>query len=385
MPPTPPFGVLLITGGMTHQENYGLGFQEDPRAKVVGLTDESNVDTRRARLNRRLAEKMGIPFLPDLDDALGRSDVHLVSVCSEFERRARVSTLCATAGKHVYVDKPMATNLDDAKELVDAARRKGLRGQMFTQVGAPYAQRLRRIVDSGVLGDIRAIHCDLMFSKGYAGGAPLGRARKEHYPPKQFTFIDAKREIWTTAIYSLTLLRWLLGGLRFRSVYATTANYFFEEHHSRDIEDFGALAVTLDGGVTATMTAGRIGWRSHLGSGPNYTRLIGTKGSLLIDANKPRFEISSDAHAWAPPPEDPDDPMGFWSSTMEKAKARPKPNWFVAPTLQARSDQAMFLDCLEQDKEPEVTLDDAAQASEAMLAAYKSAATGDVVPLPLEP
>ena len=26
----PPFGVLLVTGGMTHQENYGAGFLADP-------------------------------------------------------------------------------------------------------------------------------------------------------------------------------------------------------------------------------------------------------------------------------------------------------------------------------------------------------------------
>ena len=384
MPPTAPFGVLLVTGGMTHQENYGRGFQDDPRANVVGLADESDVDERRARLNRELADAMGILLLPDLNEALVRSDVHLVSVCSEFERRTRVSTLCANAGKHIYVDKPMATLMADANELVETARRKSLRGQMFTQVGAPYAQRLKRIVESGVLGDIRAIHCDLMFSKGYTGGVPVGQPRKEHYPPRQFTFTDAKREIWTTAVYSLTLIRWLLGGPRFESVYATSANYFFEEHHGRDVEDFGALAVTLDGGITATMSAGRIGWRSHPGSGPNFTRLIGTKGSVLIDANTPRAEIAADVDVWAPPPEDPADPMGFWSSTMERTKARPKAAWFVAPMIPARSDQAMFLDCLEHDKEPEVTLSDAAQASEAMLAAYKSAATGEVVPLPLE-
>lgn len=68
---------------------------------------------------------------------------------------------------------------------------------------------------------------------------------------------------------------------------------------------------------------------------------------------------------------------------MERGNAQPKPFWHEPPTAAGRSDQALFLDCLEQDKEPEVTLDDAAQASEAMLAAYRSAATGQVVALPL--
>ena len=67
---------LLVTGGMTHQENYGAGFLADPRAKIVGLTDEPSVDERRDRLNRALADAFGVPFLPDLRDALARRDVH---------------------------------------------------------------------------------------------------------------------------------------------------------------------------------------------------------------------------------------------------------------------------------------------------------------------
>ena len=378
----PVFGVLLVTGKMTHQENYGAGFRADPRAKVVGLTDETGVDERRQRLNRELARDMDIPFFPDLREALNRPDVHSVCVCSEFERRARVSQVCAEAGKHLYVDKPMATNMAEADRLVATVEQGGLRGQMFTQVGLPYARRLKGIVDSGELGEVRSIHCDLMFSKGFTGGAPLDKPRQEHYPPRRFTFPDAKREIWTTAVYSLTLIRWLLGGPRFQSVYATSANYFFEEHYKRDVEDFGTLALNLDGGITASLIAGRIGWFSHRGSGPNFTRIIGTKRSLLLDAHSPRFEITAET-SWAPPEKDPLDPMGFWSSTMARGKAQPKPYWHEPATVAGQSDQSLFLDCLEQEKEAEVTLDDAAQASEAMLAAYQSAAGGKVVPLPL--
>ena len=43
----------------------------------------------------------------------------------------------------------------------------------------------------------------------------------------------------------------------------------------------------------------------------------------------------------------------------------------------------MFLDSIEQGKESEVTVADGATATEAMLAAYQSAATGEVVSLPL--
>ena len=378
----PPFGVLLVTGGMTHQEGYGRGFQADARCKVIGLADESDVDRRRSRLNRELAEELKVPLLPDLDQALQRDDVDLVSVCSEFERRARVSEKCVKAGKHLYVDKPMATSVNDARRLVATVESAGVRSQMFTQVGQPYAQRAKKIVESGKLGELRAIHCDLLFAKGYTGGAPLGVPRKEFYPPAQFTFPDAKREVWTTAVYSLTLIRWLTGR-EFRSVYAATANYFFAEHLRRNIEDFGALSVTLEGDLTATLIASRIGWQAHRAYGPNFTRLFGSDGSILIDAHAPRWETVSDSAPWTPPPRDPLDPMGFWSSTITRANTAPKTDWYTPATLPAKSDQSLFLDCLEQEKEAEVTAADAAKASEVMLAAYQSAATGEVVPLPL--
>ena len=48
-------------------------------------------DKRRARLNRKLAADLGVPYIPNLDDALGRSDVHLVSVTTEHHRQGRYS------------------------------------------------------------------------------------------------------------------------------------------------------------------------------------------------------------------------------------------------------------------------------------------------------
>jgi predicted dehydrogenase len=383
MPAAPPYGVLLVSGGMTHQENYGPGFSADPRARIVAVSDVDGVSGRRKELNREFAAQMGVPVIDSLDEALARDDVHLVSVCAAFEPRARAAAKCAAAGKHVYLDKPLATNMPDAERLVEAVRRAGVHNQMFTQIGQPYAQKAMRIVRGGTLGELRAIHCDLMFAKGYPGGAPLGPARKEHYPPRQFTFPDAKREVWTTAVYSLTLIRWLASGRNFRSVYAATANYFFEEHHRHDVEDWGMLSVTLDGGLTATISAGRIGWQSHRGSGPNYLRLFGTKGSVMIDNHAPRFEIASDRLEWSPPARDPFDPMGFWKSTQDRGGVKPRPDWHAPGTIEPLSDQAMFLDAIEQEREAEVTVVDGAAATEVMLGAYQSAATGKRVELPL--
>ena len=187
-----PFGVLLVTGGMTHQEGYAAGFRADPRAKIIAVSDESTVDERRARLNRKLAEDLGVPYIANLDDALGRSDVHLVSVTTEHHRQGRVSIRCAQAGKHVYLDKPLAGNLNEARQLEQIVRQRGLRSQMFTQVLFPPAQRARRILSSGAIGDLRAVHADLLFAKGFADNQPI-TPRRENPNPDLFLVPDAKR------------------------------------------------------------------------------------------------------------------------------------------------------------------------------------------------
>lgn len=85
------FGLLLIGGSHTHQENYARAFEADPRCRLVGLTDESEIPPRRMELNQRLAAELDVPLLPDLEEALARDDVDLVSVCAEPERRGNLA------------------------------------------------------------------------------------------------------------------------------------------------------------------------------------------------------------------------------------------------------------------------------------------------------
>ena len=102
-----PYGILLVAGRRTHQENYALFFASDPRCRLIAVTDEIDVPAYRSTLNQQFAAEMDLPYIPDLDEALAREDVDIASVCAEQERRGRVAVRCAKAGKHLYLDKPM--------------------------------------------------------------------------------------------------------------------------------------------------------------------------------------------------------------------------------------------------------------------------------------
>lgn len=378
-----PYGVLLATGLRTHQENYALAFAADLRCRLIAVTDEADVPPHRAEWNRRFADEMNLPYIPNLDDALVRNDVDIVSVCSEHERRGRIAVKCAQAGKHVYLDKPMTCSVADADAVVAAVEEAGVRSQMFSFIHNPWAQAAKKAVESSAIGEIVAIHCDVMFAKGYAGTAPLGKQRKQDPHPTRFTFMDSKRELRATGVYAVGLIRWLVE-CEVRTVFGVTANYFFAEHAKNDVEDFGLLALTFDNNITATVASGRIGWMSHPQGGPNCVYLIGTKGTLKIDSYQPRVEVYADEPPWTKPPIHPEDPMSFWSSTQDEVNIPPKQGWMVLRDEgESLSDASRFVDCIESERESEMSAQDGAAVVEVLMAGYVSAAKGDVVSLPL--
>ncbi len=378
------FGVLLVSGRLTHQENYALNLRDDPRCTLLGLTDEAGVDPEREQLNRQFAGDMEIPYWPDLDDALARDDVHIVSICAEPERRGRIAARCADAGKHVYVDKPMTPYLDAADAVVAAVERAGVRSQMFSNNYQAWVQEAVQAVGSGELGDLVAIHVDNLFAKGPSGTATLGSPRKAVYQPIISNFVDTKAELYAMGVYAIGLVR-LISGRAVETVYGSTANYFFAAHQGHNVEDFGFLSMTLEGGATATITGGRVGWTSHPAGGANQIYLVGTRGSLLVDANRPRLELYSSDPPWTAPPVNPRDPMGFWRTAQEEVNAQPKRT--LAPfsnLLESRSDASHFIDCIVEERESGMNVREAAMLTEILLAGYMSAAEGRVVRLPLD-
>lgn len=373
------YGVLLVGGSRSHQEGYSSEFAEDPRCELIGVTDEPNVPEQRKSWLRELAEARNLPLFQDLDEALRRPDVHIASICVEFERRGPITARCAQAGKHVYVDKPMAMSNEHAQKAVEAVRAAGVKSQMFTMARQAWAARAKQTVESGRIGDLIGMHFDLLFTKGPAGTADLDRPRVEKYPPKRFTFIECKRELFTSCVYSVAALRWI-HDRPVKRVFAQTSNYFFREHQDNDVEDFAAISLEFEGGFTATITGGRNGWLSHPSFGPVRVFLIGNRGSQLVDATDQRVEVSCDAPQWRPPPANPDDPMGFWSSTTRAWGGVDKFEWQTVPGG-AQSDASYFVDCIEQDRESDVSLSSSAETLRILLAAYESSATGQPVEL----
>ena len=376
------YGVLLVGGSRTHQESHARVFAAHPKCRLVAVTDEEGVSEYRADLDRRLAREHGIPYVATLEDAL-RLDVQIVSSTPEVERRGRVAVRCMEAGKHVYLDKPLASTIADIDAIVEAADSTGVTAQMFTTIQSHWAQAAKRAVMEGAVGDLQAVHIENLFAKGRAGTVPDGVVRQERESMGQVTFVEAKREMFDVSIYCIALAHWLTGR-RAESVYCQTGNYFHAQHARVDVEDFGAMAIRMTGGLTATIVSGRFGWTSHPQNGPQRIILIGTEGSLTFDAYRPRVEIYNDDPDHTHPPLHLGDPMAMWGSTAVENPPVPKKRWASFDQADAMvTDVAAFIDCIETGRKPEIDPHVAAASTEVILGGYASAARKEEVTLPL--
>lgn len=376
------YGTLLVGGQRTHQEAHAAALASDPRSRLIAVADEPDVSQARHKLNQALADDYGIPYIRNLDEALDLPDVNTVSMCADVERRGRVAARCARAGKAIFLDKPLAANLEDASEILAAVEESGVPTQMYSFTGLPWAQAAKRCVESGQIGRLRAVHADVLFAKGRSGTNMDPRIRQEAGLPERYTFVEAKREFFDLGVYAIGLCLWLAGS-RAQEVTATTANYFFAEHAGVDVEDFGMAAMTLENGVIATATGGRIGYYSHPKGGPHRIVLVGSEGTETFDAWEPHIEVFNAEPLPILPTPHPDDPMSMWRSTQQESGVPSKKGWLALHDEfnWYPHDVKRFLDCLDAGVRPEISAGEAAQWLEVLMASYRSASVGEPAPV----
>lgn len=113
---TSQIGVAIIGCGYWGV-NYVRVFDELPRARIVTICDQ------RVERLREISERFnGITVTTELDDALQMDGVDIAIVCTGATTHYAVTRKCLEAGKHVLVEKPMATDVGDSETLIQVAK-----------------------------------------------------------------------------------------------------------------------------------------------------------------------------------------------------------------------------------------------------------------------
>lgn len=136
-------------------------------AEVVGLVDPDLGAAARARADFGLD---GAAVGDDLAAMLARTGAEAVFDVATPGARAAVVRTGLAAGAHVLSEKPMATSLREAREIVDAAATAGrLHAVAQNRRYVPGVRRMRAFLASGAIGEPTGLHADFFLGPHFGG------------------------------------------------------------------------------------------------------------------------------------------------------------------------------------------------------------------------
>lgn len=136
-----------VVGCGTISDEYLTTMSSFPDLRVVGLAD---LDQERAA---KQAAKYGIAFAGSTADLLARDDVELVVNLTVPAVHAEVGLQTIAAGRHLWSEKPIATEREPGRALLAAADAAGLLvGVAPDTVLGPGIQTARRLIEGGEIG-----------------------------------------------------------------------------------------------------------------------------------------------------------------------------------------------------------------------------------------
>ncbi|WP_096274266.1 Gfo/Idh/MocA family protein [Paucisalibacillus globulus] len=143
------FHVGIIGCGSITRFRHAPEYKANPHVEEIVFYDR-NVE----RANR-LAEEFGGRVAETLEDLLNDPSIIAISDCSSNDAHHFYTTKALLKGKHVLCEKPLAINLQQAEEMVEAERQSGKilmvdHNQRFTKAH----QKAKKIIESRELGDV---------------------------------------------------------------------------------------------------------------------------------------------------------------------------------------------------------------------------------------
>lgn len=304
-----------------------------PDVTFVGIWDED------AGRGKEQAQAHGTRFFENLDDLLGEN-LDGVMVCSDNTSHCELVTRAASAGpKAILCEKPIATTLQDAREMVEACDKSGaFLGIAFPCRYSPAFHRARAMVQEGKLGDVLAIRAT------NHGMCPFG------------WFVEKERSgggaVIDHTVHVADLNRVLLGQ-EAAEVYAEIGNRMYHQ----DWEDTGFLTITYAGGVFSTLDSSWSRPRKSFNTWGDVTmEIVGTGGVIWVDMFNQALTHYSEQAGKAN--------LAGWGSNLDAGLV----NDFVA---RARGDETTTL----------ASGYDGLKALEVALGAYRSAETNAPVAL----
>jgi UDP-N-acetylglucosamine 3-dehydrogenase len=310
-------GVAVIGTGFWGR-NHARVFKELEETELLAVCD---INAERAK---NVAKQFGVRAYTSMGKLLKRKDVEAVSNCVWSLNLAKETLKALKAGKHVLVEKPMATNVKQAEKLLETAEEEGLHLSVgFLMRFIPGIQHMKNAIEDKTIGNL-----------------VCATAKRVSEWPERIGDVGVVKD---TAIHDIDIIRYLFGEEPI-AVYAKTGSMKYKK-----FEDYAQIMLTFEGGKSAFIESN---WLT-----PYKTRTLvvtGSKAIMKLDY------ITQEL-------------------TIEDAKKTIQPRYPWQEPLKLELQH--FANCILKKEKPLITGTDGLKALQIAEAALKSSATGRAVKL----
>ncbi len=302
------------------------------------------------KAGRAFADRQEAEFVKSYEEVCRHPDVDYVDVCTFPDFRLQPLRICAEVGKHVQVQKPISTNLQTAREMIETARVAGIQLGVVSQHRFDDSSLfLIKAIANGRLG--RLLQCDC-YVKWYRSAAYYSR------PIKGSWATEGGGALINQAIHGIDILRWIAGPVKELFGY-----WQLGALHKIESEDVVNAVMRFSSGATGVVQAGTAFWPGYT----ERTEFHGTKGTAIISGDKlTTWDVENDLGDPAPVAKDvasgASDPMAISLEPFER----------------------QFLDfgeAIKTGRKPLVSGEDGYAALEIVDAVYRSCRSGEKVTL----
>jgi predicted dehydrogenase len=134
----------------------GAAFWHMVSMRKIGNVEVAAICDKNEALARRVAKNLRIKsYYADLSDMLDKEAVEVVDICAPPQTHLALATRALAAGCHVLTEKPMALTIEEADEMIKAARASQVQlGVVHNELFMPVVMKARAMVSEGVVGDV---------------------------------------------------------------------------------------------------------------------------------------------------------------------------------------------------------------------------------------
>ena len=265
--------VGVIGAGGIAQAAHLPSYQNVPGVEIVAVADVRRDAAHAA------AQKFGIPrVFTSYEKLLALEEIEAVSVCTPNAFHKGPTLAALEAGKHVLVEKPMATNAREAAAMIAAAKKaKRILMVALNLRFASATQALKRAIAGGALGDIYYAEAIATRRRGIPGWGAFTSKRASGGG----ALIDIGVHVLDLTLYLMGFPRPVsVSGAAYaklgrRKHNAKTAGYGSWDPATFDVDDFGLGLVRFANGATLYL---KCSWAANIGDGQMNSLLVGTEG-----------------------------------------------------------------------------------------------------------